>query len=228
MVILPDIRAEYRVIVKPSFDLPKKVAGLTRFVNEFVYNHIDTDLRRIRQKVVDFIYSHIQNPGRPKRLDRATIDYKQKINQYSSTYGIWFNYLAAPHLSTIIGDTSVLVKPRKGKYLTIPNTAGGIKPNARIRQFGITTVKFNPAIYGGVPYWYKGNYPKTGTRSPKGTRKSIKPSDWRRILFWGVQSVRKYPKISSSDIYNVVEPELQLVYHKLVAKGLINFFKVHK
>ena len=216
MAIAPNVRLEFKLGERPKFDLPKKVSGLTRHVNDYVYNHIDSDLRRIRKKVVNHIYSYIKNPGRPRRLDRATFD---------------FNYIYAPHLATIIGDRDVLVKPKghKGlKYLTIPNTAGGIKPNARIRDFGITTVKFNPAKYGGAPYWYKGDYPKSGTRSPKGTRRNVKPRDWRQILFWAKEEVVRKPFISTEEIRNVMTEDLSRVYHKLAVRGITDFFNRNK
>lgn len=229
-MIAPNIRLEYQISERPAFDFPRKVSGLTKHVSGYIYNHIDNDLMRIRQKVVDYVYSRV----RTRRLDRATVEFKQKVNQYSSDYGIWFNYLAAPHLSTIIGDKDVLVKPRHGTYLTIPNTynaygiATGVKPNARIRDFGITNVKFNPAKYGGTPYWYKGEYPKSGKRSPKGTRRNIKPRDWRQILFWGVKSVVRTPKISPSEIREVMTPELQEIYKKLAVRGIAEFFRTNK
>jgi len=231
MAIAPNVRLEFKLGERPKFDLPKKVSGLTRHVNDYVYNHIDSDLRRIRKKVVNHIYSYIKNPGRPRRLDRATFDFKERVNQYSSNYGTYFNYIYAPHLATIIGDRDVLVKPKghKGlKYLTIPNTAGGIKPNARIRDFGITTVKFNPAKYGGAPYWYKGDYPKSGTRSPKGTRRNVKPRDWRQILFWAKEEVVRKPFISTEEIRNVMTEDLSRVYHKLAVRGITDFFNRNK
>ena len=51
MAIAPNVRLEFKLGERPTFDLPKKVSGITKHVNSYVYNHIDNDLRKIRAKV---------------------------------------------------------------------------------------------------------------------------------------------------------------------------------
>lgn len=230
------VRAEYKFDNNKILGmLEEKVKGLPKYVSEYMYNNIGPILSRTRKDVVDYIYGKkgSDTPGRVGRgtgkLDRATIASKQRINQYAFKAGIYFDYIHAPHLASIINDVENLeITPKTGKYLTVPDYDNNPKGKSPVRVFGL---KFNPMINRktgkrliskrtgkeATPFWYRDRVYHAG--------KGIKDRySYPNILFWAKEKVIMHPKIRFAEIQRVVEESLSSkVIKNLTEKAVENF-----
>ncbi len=229
------VRAEYKFDNNKILGmLEEKVKGLPRYVSEYMYNNMGPILNRTRQSVVDYIYGKkgSDEPGKVGRgtgkLGRATLVSKQRINQYAFKAGIYFDYIHAPHLASIINDVVDLeIKPKTGTYLTVPDYDNNPKGKNPVRVFGL---KFNPMINRKTkapilsadgkhhPFWYKDRVYNKG----KGIKNRYK---YPNILFWGEKTVTRHPKIRFAEIQRVVEESLSPKVIKNLSERAVENFK---
>jgi len=214
MAIIPkDIRVEMIMNFRPVIDKLSKhvrsLGGIQEYVNDYIYNNSKTDLEKFRKSAVTEIYFRaVKHKSKEYNVDRATISYKRKVNQYTTDFGIYFDYKFHPGIATIIGDKKITVIPRKGHtYLTVPEYNSPAYEEGewiakRLSDFH--GVKFNPK--GKVPYWYL-----------EGEKSKVEN---RQILFWGKKQVVKRPPISTSNIRGVVEAKLNSAINNLAHRAL--------
>lgn len=93
--------------LKDVYDIKKKMSGLTRYVNEYVFGRMSGPLTRIEKRLIDYVYTR----GPQKRsgtLGHAVVTYKKKINQYSSDYGWMIDTSVAPYAEVHIGSPNMI------------------------------------------------------------------------------------------------------------------------
>jgi hypothetical protein len=208
-----------------------------------LYTNSRPALRKMQQEVVQKIRLELSPNAKTTKLNKATVPFSRRVNQFDTEYGVYFDYREFPGIATIVGDEPITIVPKKGKYLTVPNyyessdvigkhleDYPGILFNPMIKAGGgryrkdYTPARRMKAIEGkksrqesgsaGTPYWYL-----------KGATSKVAD---RQILFWALKSVTIKPKVKPEELSELVSRSLSNSMTELADKAVIRFLREYK
>lgn len=199
----------------------KGIPTTRKRIADYIFANSDPALEKFRQNVVAKIYTKIaKNEG---RIDEAVVPYKRRVNQYTTDFGIFFDYTVHPGMAAIVSEGPIDIVPKAGKkLLTIPKYDSDAFPNKRLADFK-GRVYFNPAIRrgraggesagsAGTPYWYLKGEGKGGWKN-------------RTILFWGKKKITRTPVTNLSELRDLYMPRFNDAINTLTSKALTKYTK---
>jgi hypothetical protein len=127
--------------------LPYKLRNLGKdilpFINDYIFRRINSDLEHAVGLIAKtYIYQKLKRTT--GKIGESMTPDKQRVNQYSSLYGFYFDtrkaYWSKLHISEDASKTVVTIKPKKGTALAVPARGG---------PADIKTGRKQPSDYGG-------------------------------------------------------------------------------
>lgn len=210
------IDVRFSFLQRPAYELKKKLEGLRTFVNDYVFSNIDAALSRIRSNAVrNQIYNKVER--KTGSLGRSLQEYKQKINQYTSDFGLFFNPAFSRSIGTNVGYGAALITPKKRKWLTVPwnksvanslyymnGLAGDTKSVQDIPGIKVAMLK------GKTPIWYTGKRVKGKYENP---------------VAIGKKAVFVQRRISPYEIHTQLDNEVSKNINRLANKAVAEFMR---
>jgi formamidopyrimidine-DNA glycosylase len=226
-------------LIEGLYKTVEGMKGIREYVSKDLYLNSRNALRKMQQEVVQRIRRELSPNAKGNKVDKATVPFSRRVNQFDTEYGVYFDYREFPGIATIVGDELITIVPKKGKYLTVPNYYDSSDVMGK-HLADYPGILFNPMVKAGGGRYRKDYTPARRIKAVEGKKSKqesgsagtpywyVKDGRDRTILFWALKSVTVKPKVNPEDLREVISRSLSNSMSDLADKSVVRFLREYK